>query len=177
MAKIRFVHTHHLSETEYVDIRAGFLGLRSSRRLLRRSATIVLGVACLFWEYTLLFGATILAVALLHLVRPRLLPATAARNYRELKYLHGPVEYGVDDSQLWLKGSDFEIHAGWRHAVSWLERGPWLVLSLQGMPLVLLPVEEMQAQGAYGDILALVQRHAVEFNSPKAVWLANRQLQ
>jgi hypothetical protein len=147
MENFRFEHTCHLSEVSYVNIQAGTLGLRKSRRFLRRALVLGMGVACLFWEYTLLLGIAMLGVAVVHMFVPRFLPATAARNYRQMNYLHGPVTYGVDDRELWLRGMDFECRCGWSLLSIWQERDPWLVLSVTGMPMIVLPIREMRIEG------------------------------
>lgn len=165
---MHFEHTHHLSQAEYVDIQAGLLGLRRSRRTLRRMIFTAIGVACLFWEYTFLLGTVMLVGACFFMIVPRLLPATAARHYREFWYLDGPITYAVDATQASLKGSDFEVRAGWRHLAAWMERDPWLVLRLQGMPMVILPIAQMRAQGVYESVMTLARQHAPEFNSPAA---------
>lgn len=165
---MHFEHTHHLSEAEFVDLHSGFLGYDRSRQSLRRVTIIALGVVCLFWEYTLLFGTVLLVVATIHMFVPRILPATASRNYREFKYLDGPITYAVDGTQVSLKGTDFEVRAAWRHLAAWLERDPWLVLRLQATPMVILPVAQMRAQGVYDDVTALVRQHAPNFDSPEA---------
>ncbi len=82
---MRFEHSHHLSTAEYADIRAACFGFRRSRRALRLSLAIAVSVVCLFWEYTFLLGMVMLVVTSFVVVAPRFLPATAARNYRELR--------------------------------------------------------------------------------------------
>ena len=116
----------------------------------------------------LLLGTVLLVAATLHMFAPRLLPATASRNYRAFRYLDGPITYAVDGTQVSLKGTDFEVRAAWRHLAVWLERDPWLVLRLQATPMVILPVAQMRAQGVYEDVMALVKQHAPKFGSPEA---------
>jgi hypothetical protein len=168
MNPFQFEHTYRLSEAEYTAVHSALLGLRPWRRTFRRLGIALLGIACLFWAYTLLLGVTILALTALFLTIPHFLPGTTARVYREVAYLHDAITYGVSDEAVWLQGSDFSIRAGWRHVTVWLETGPWLVLRLQTMPSIYLPVADLRARGVYDSVMELARTHATQFNNPRS---------
>ena len=163
MTPFRFEHTHQLSQREYVAIWA-LLDQAPSARSTRGGAIVALGFACLFSRYTMLLGVVILGGAAFVAFVPHVWPGIAARNFREFHYLDGPVTYGADEKSVWARTPDFSAKANWRHVSVWRERKGWLILQGSGFPPVLLPIAAMQAQGAYDQVKAMAQEHAVEWN-------------
>jgi hypothetical protein len=162
-----FEHTHQLSEAEYAAIWA--VGdTTPAARSARRWIVVVAGIACLFWSYTMLLGAAILALGALVLFIPRFFPGTAARMFRESRYLDAPVTYGADDGGVWTRTADFSAIAGWRHVSVWRERNGWLILQGTGFSPVLLPIAALKAGNVYERVKSLAQQHAVEWNSAEA---------
>jgi hypothetical protein len=162
MGVFRFEHTYALSESQYVAL-LGLLGSDKGPRWLRRIGILTVGVACLFFAYTVLLRVAILTLAGVALMAPHYLPGTAARVYREMLYLHGPVTYGVDQDRLWVRAAGLSAEAAWRHLATWHERGGWFILRGNGFPMLMFPVDALQAAGVYGHVRALAQRHGVEF--------------
>jgi hypothetical protein len=163
----RFEHTHQLSQPEYVAIWALADPAPPARRA-RRLIVVVAGLACLLWPYTMLLGVAILAVGAIGVIAPHFFPGTAARNFREFRYLDGPVTYGADEESVWARTPDFSAKAAWRHVTVWRERNDWLVLQGNGFPPVLLPIAELKAQNIYERVKSLAQEHAVEWNSSES---------
>jgi len=124
---------------------------------------VAVGIACLFFPYTLLLGVAILALAAIAFVAPYYLPGTASRVYREMFYLHGPVTYGVTQEGLWARAVDLSSELSWRHVTTWYERDGWFILRGNGFPLLMFPVGGLEAAGVYGRVQALAALHAVEF--------------
>ena len=124
---------------------------------------IALGIACLFFPYTLLLGVAILALAAIALVAPHFLPGTASRVYRETLYLYGPVTFGVTEEGLWARAADLSAELSWRHVTMWYERDGWFILRGNGFPLIMFPVDGLEAARVYGHVRALAARHGVEF--------------
>jgi hypothetical protein len=98
---------------------------------------------------------------------PYVFPGTAARTFRELRYLSGPVCYGVDDNSVWVRTPDFLAKVSWHHVTVWRERQGWLDLQGNGFPAVLLPIAGLRAAGVYERVELVAERHAKEFGGAK----------
>ena len=168
-----YEHTHKLSEAEYVGI---WSPLNRSRpwAYARRIVIVVGAVACLFSPYTLLLGVAVLALAGVMLFMPHVIPGTTARMFREVRYLNGPVSYGVNDDSVWVRTSDFLAKVSWHHVTVWREREGWLVLQGKGFPAVLLPIASLRAAEAYEQVKELAERHAQEFGRATTHWATGR---
>jgi hypothetical protein len=136
-------------------------------RLARRLLFLTVGVACLLWSYTFLLGILLLLLLALGIWAPHIIPGTAARFYRESKFLSTPMTYGVSESRLWARGTELSTEAGWRYLGAWRTRGDWLILPCEGIPTVYLPVRALQEAGIYEQVLALVRAHGTEFDRPR----------
>jgi hypothetical protein len=162
-----FEHTYQLTEAEYVAIWA----LNSQRprpRWARRIGASLVGVACLFHPYTMLLGLALLGLMTLVIFMPHIFSGTAARTFRQFRYLDEPVVYGVDANLMWVQTSDFHTRASWRHLTVWREREGWLILQGNGFPAVLLPIATLRARGLYEAVKQKAQQHGVEFGSRAA---------
>ena len=150
-----------MSQAQYVTL----VGLMASgrSRLLRRIVGVAGGVACLFSPYTLLLGVVVLVSIAIASIVPHCLPGTAARTYREMTYLHGPVTYGVDHERLWARAAGLSAEVTWRHLTVWQERGGWLIFRGNGFPLMLFPVDGLTAAGLYDIVRGIAARHCAEF--------------
>ena len=166
MSVFRFEHTHAVSETQYVALLGLLAGGRP--RWLWRIVILAVGVACLFFPYTFLLGVAVLTLAGIALIAPHYLPGTAARAYREMLYLHGPVTYGVDQDGLWVRAAGLSTEVAWRHLTTWHERGGWFILRGSGFPMLIFAVDALQAAGVYAHVRALAERHGVEFKSRRS---------
>lgn len=154
-----------LSQDEFVKI-VGLLPRRS--RPWRVALAVVVGVACLFWTYSLILGIALLAAAAISLFAPYLLPAGAAATYRESPHLHQELTYGVGDQELSVVGADLRCRCGWPNLRVWQERDSWLILSPNGMPQLFLSVRQLKDSGVYDDVLALARKHGTEYDRPVA---------
>jgi hypothetical protein len=163
----RFEHTYRLTQSEYVAIWAK-LDPTPPGSLVRRVIILVAGLAFVSWPYTMLLGVAILVFGAVGALAPHVFPGTAARNFREFRYLDGPVTYGVDQDRVWVRTPDFEATAGWRHVSTWRTRNDWLILQGHGFPPVLLPIAALETEGIYAHVMSLAQQHAVEWNSAAA---------
>ena len=162
----RYQHSHRLSETEHGEL-AALRPKDPGRRWINRLGLFALGIVCLFSPYTLIIGIALLGLGAFVLIMPRYMPLTAARTYRKLRYLHDPLEYGVSQDRIWIRGPDLHAEAAWRHLATWSEKGPWLILSPQSLPRLFLPIAGLKDAGVYEDVLAHARAHAPEFDSPK----------
>lgn len=159
-----FEHTHQLSEAEYVQL----WGMRQAVRWGSQVGLLGVGLALLWWPYTIGLGVVTLVFATAGILLPRILPGTAARTFRQSSYLTEPVTYGASADSVWVKASDFTAEVSWRHVVVWRERGGWLILQGSGFPPVLLPIATLKIEGLYDQVKAQVKKHAVEFGSAEA---------
>lgn len=116
----------------------------------------------------MLLGVALLGLMTLVIFMPHTFPGTAARTFRQFRYLDGPVVYGADANSIWAQTSDFLARASWRHLTVWQEREGWLILQGNGFPAVLLPIATLRAQGLYETVKQKAQQHGVEFGSAAA---------
>ena len=167
MDDFHFEYTFHLSEAEYVALQST-LAHDSGARWGRRVGLGVAGLALLAWPYTLLLGVAILALLTISIVMPRYFPFATAQEYRRSRYLQQPLTYGVSPQRLWVRGGTFAAEAGWDHLAVWQVKDKWLILSVSGLPRILLPLSDLHAAGVYDRVRELARKHAVEFDSPEA---------
>jgi hypothetical protein len=164
MNELRFENNLQLTESEYVAA----WGVVSPRRWsgkVRFVAITALGIACLFTPYTLLLGLILLGLAVLSLFTPIIVPGGARHRYRQLKYLHEALTYGVSDQKLWVKGANIDASVTWSMLYNWREVGDWLVLAPYAIPPVVLSLARLKEEGVYGRVRALAASHAQEFNT------------
>ncbi len=136
---------------------------RKSTRWLRFTIALVVGLFMLFWSYTLLLGVVVLILCFIELVSPALLSKGLHYNFRDFKYLHHPLKYGVSDEHLWVQGRTIDAKASWPLLVTWQIRNDWLILSPSGIPQLYLPIPEMKKSGVYEKVLELAKRNGKEF--------------
>ena len=160
MNELRFENTLQLTESEYVAA----WGTVRIRRKVRFVAFVAVGIACLFTPYTLLLGLLILGLAVLGLFIPIIVPGGARHRFRELKYLHEALTYGVSEQKLWVKGANIDTSVTWSMLYNWREVGDWLVLAPYAIPPVVLSLARLKEEGVYGRVRALAAAHAPEFN-------------
>ena len=153
-----FEHTIEFDEETYRAI-----WQRNSTRWLRFAIALVFGLFMLFWSYTLLLGVLVLILCFIQLVSPRLLSKGLYYNFRDHKYLHDPMRYGVSGEHLWVQGRTIDAKASWSLLATWQIRNDWLILSPSGMPKVYLPVAEMKNSGVYDQIMQLAKKNGKEF--------------
>ncbi len=151
-----------LSQDEFVAI-TGLLKRRN--RPFRLVLLLAVGIACLFWSYTLVLGILLLIFACVALVMPLSIPAGTASTYRASPHLHGELIYRVTDRDLSVTGADFDCQCSWKNLAVWQERDGWVVLSPHGMPRLLLSTQLLRQADVYDSVLELAREHAREFDT------------
>jgi hypothetical protein len=112
-------------------------------------ATLAVGVASLFWSYTVGLGIVLLVVrALAPLASPRV-PVGARSTYRRSPHLSAPMRCGVTSEELWVRGETYRFTSRWSNLAIWRETSEWLVLSPHGMAPVSLRLADLRSAGAY----------------------------
>jgi hypothetical protein len=162
-----FEHTHQVTEAEYVLL-FGLHQPNTAAQWARRLIILAVGLILLLWPYTLALGVVILASAAFAILMPHLAPGTAARTFRQMRYLAQPVTYGVNDHRLWVRGQEFATDIPWHLLTVWRERADWLILQANAFPPVLLPIADLKSSSSYDRIIELAGQHAVKFGSVEA---------
>lgn len=166
MPEFRFENTLQLTESQYLAVWAMMPTGRRSR-IVRFGVLVAIAVAFLLTKYTLLLGLILLALAVLALFVPRLLPVGIRSTFRGHRYLEEALTYGVDDERLWVKGARIDASVPWSMLVSWREKDDWLVLSPSGIPPVYLSLARLKNEGLYGRVRALAASNAPEYKSSR----------
>lgn len=96
---------------------------------------------------------------------PRLLPHTAASNFRKMKYLHQELTYGLSENKLWINGEQIRYELGWEYAEVWDEREGWLRISANHIPNLWFKIGELREAVIYDRVIELCKKHAVKFSS------------
>jgi hypothetical protein len=156
-----------MTSADFVRLNAVPISL-SRRGHLRLAALALCGVAALFWRYTAAIGVLALAIVAFVLTMPRLMRSAMRSRFDESEYLRGPVAYGVSSRGFWLRGESLGAESEWPGLRLWDEREGWLILWGSGMPPVYLPIGELSSAGVYGEVKALAQAHARQFDAAPA---------
>ena len=145
---------------------------RSARGRIILITASILGGAALFSLKTAPLGGIILAITAFAWTAPRWSRWSAKRSYRETKYLHGLLTFGVSDQKLWFRSGTLSSESTWDGLAVWHETNGKLRLSASGMPELNFNVDDLKAAGVYDVIRERLGRYGVEFDSPEA----NRRL-
>jgi hypothetical protein len=111
-------------------------------------AFAVIGIACLFWRYTIALGATILAVTtFLWAMRER--SREIGKRYARLAEPPTVVRIRVTEAGYSIRGDDFFAESAWNRVINGLEMNGYLLIQSWRMPRVYLPIEELKQAGVY----------------------------
>jgi hypothetical protein len=162
MASFSFEHSSRFTEDQYVRL----TNLASKKMsIFKKLILLVIGIICLFWVYSLLFGIFILILAFLSIFMPRTIPGTLANNFRKIESLHDEIVYGVNEKKLWMRSSRMEVIVSWDLIKVWCEIEDYLRLSSDASFVFWYPISRLKELGIYSSIKELCYRNAVEFNS------------
>lgn len=116
----------------------------------------VVGIACLFWRYTIALGAVTLALTTFAwALRER--SQAMRKRFNELQTPPMTVHVVVTDTGYSISGDGFSAQTTSDHLVSGFERHGRLQLQAHQMPRVYLPVEQMHRAGVYERVQAIVE--------------------
>jgi len=160
-----FKHTLLISEDEYVAL---FHGSRKSKPA-RLGVLAAIGILCLFSKWTLLIGILALAVVAF-IVFMEILgwQLTLPQSYRYSVHLHSPVTYTISEKGFSLAGELLAVHSEWQNLKVWRKNGDWLILSPNVLPPLFFKVSDLERAGVFSEVMDLVKKNAVEFNSTEA---------
>ncbi len=165
MESFIFEHIHKFTEKEHVDLMRVFA---KKTRLKRILIGLFIGIACLFWSYTLTVGLIIILIIVLIPVLVRTLPGTAANNYKKIAVLRAENLYGANEKELWLRNSNATVKISWKLVSVWDEQEGWLRISSSTFPTFWFPIHELKKIGVYQNFINLCRANAVKFNSKEA---------
>lgn len=118
-----------------------YVKLLSTNRfsLLRILIGLIIGIAFVFYSYTMLTGIIIILISLIALIAPRLLPGTFEKRYDDLKYLHQPIIYKIYLDKIIITGKNFIVETSWEYLSSWKKMSDWYVFYFVGFPEIYIP--------------------------------------
>ena len=148
-------------DTSY-DTRDARLNLTASRRSARRvtynlifGILAAIGIACLFWRYTIALGVAILGIMAFVWAMRRRGEAFRKRYEASLQQPSQTVHVTLTESGYSLKGDDFFAEAKWSNVFNASERNGFLLMhSWQGARLR-VPIDELQRAGLYERVRAI----------------------
>ena len=162
MEPFTFEHSFKFDENLFVQLNSLFI---RKNRPIRIGLFFVIGVACLFWKYTLIIGIAIIAITALAPFMEKRIPQTSANTFQIMKYLHNELTYGVSEKKLWVKGKEISVEFAWEHAVVWGERGDWLKITGNHTPTIWFKIAQLKNEATYDNIIQLCEKHAVRCNA------------
>jgi hypothetical protein len=168
-----FEHAFRFTEHLYVALNTT---LKRENRPVRLLTVATVGIACLFWSYTLLLGVALLLLMGMAVFLPSLIPGTAANTFRKTAYLKDEMTYGVNEKGLWVKGPRLSAEFNWENVVVWDERAGWLKISASQTPSVWFPIDKLHEAGVYDNVMKLCKKYAVKFNSREAKNMSNQRV-
>lgn len=123
---------------------------------------VSIGIACLFWIYTMSLGIAILALCLLS-IPLFIIAGRASFSYRKYSYLHSPVTFGASEKGLWARGDGFEARCEWKFLDVWDESNGWLVLSPNALPQLYFQVSSLKKARVYDCMMELASASASKY--------------
>ena len=163
MEQFRFENTVQLTEDQYVAIH-GVLPKKPWFKYVRFVALIIIGLVCLLSKYTLIIGLALLAMAVMAVFLPKMIPGGTRSIFRRHKYLQYPLTYGISDQRLWVKGTLIDASVHWTMLVVWREVEGWLVLSPSGIPVLYFSIARLKEEGVHDRVLIMAKAHGQEYN-------------
>jgi hypothetical protein len=147
-------------ETSY-DTRDTRRNLNASRQARRgtydRLLVIVglMGIACLFWRYTIALGAVTLGLTtFVWAMRKR-----SEAHWKQYEHIEEPpqiVHLTVTDSGYSLKGDEFFAETKWPNVFNAIETNGFLLVQSWRGPRVHMPIDQLRQAGVYERIRAIV---------------------
>jgi hypothetical protein len=140
------------------DVRSNLNASGRSRRVTENQLLVIfglMGIACLFWRYTIALGAVTLGLmSFVWIMQKR--SAARRKQYEHLQMPSQVIHVTLTESGYSAKGDDFFAEAKWSNVFNALEtNGFLLVQSWQG-PRMYIPIDELQRAGLYERVRAIV---------------------
>lgn len=162
MNTFTFEHTHKFTEKEYVEL---MRLLSKSNKFLRRAVVLLIGIACLFWVYTFLFGVLLILCIILIPILIRTIPGAAANSYKKMYILRAENLYGVNEKELWMKNNKAFSKISWKLISLWDERTGWLRIVSETNQNFWFPISELKNAGVYQNVIELCKANAKRYDS------------
>jgi hypothetical protein len=157
-------------ETTY-DTRDGQPKLKASRRPRRVTENQLLvifgliGIACLFWRYTIALGAVTLGL-LTFLWTMQQRSKARRKQYGHLREPRRTVHVTLTESGFSLNGDDFFSEAKWSNVFNAIENDGLLLVQSWHGPRLYVPIDELRRAGVYERVRAIVDARSVTAKRP-----------
>lgn len=158
-------------ETSY-DTRDGGPNLKTSgrsRRVTYNRLLVIfglLGIACLFWRYTIALGAATLGLTTFLWAVRRRGEAFRKRYEQHLREPPQIVHVTLTESGYSLKGDDFFSEAKWSNVFNGLETNGFLLVRSWRGPRLYVPIEELRRAGVYERVREIVDARSAATKRP-----------
>jgi hypothetical protein len=147
-------------ETSY-DTRDGRPNLKPARRSKRVTENqlfvtfAVMGVACLFWRYTIALGAVTLGL-LIFLWAMQKRSKARRKQYERLQEPPQIVHMTLTESGYSLRGDDFFAEAKWSGVFNAFETSQYLFVQSWHGPRLYAPIDKLRKAGVYERVREIV---------------------
>jgi nitrogen fixation-related uncharacterized protein len=119
-----------------------------------------MGIACLFWRYTIALGAVTLGLTtFLWSMRQR--SEARQKQYEVLREPSQIVHMTLTESGYSLRGDDFFAEAKWSMVMRAFEANGFLLVQSWRVPRLYVPIEELRRAGVYERVRAIVDARSV----------------
>jgi hypothetical protein len=127
----------------------------------------LLGIACLFWRYTVSLGvATLFVMTFFWTMRER-----SRERRKHFSHLEEPptmLHLLVTDEGYGIRGDDFQAESSWSRVINGFEMNGYLLIQSWRMPRVYLPIAELKERGVYDRVRAIVDARSAEWEAARA---------
>ena len=160
-----FEHIREISEADYGTLQPYSPSGYRVRGYVILASIALIGLVSLFSPYTVAVGVLLLIAAIIGWRWPRMMRSSQRRMYKQYRYLHEPVTYGVSNEGFWLRTTHLDCFSHWPNLAGWREHDDVLDLAASGMMPVYLPVSQLRSAGLYERVMELARRHGTEFGT------------
>jgi hypothetical protein len=150
------------------DGRPELKAIRRSRRVTEDQLFVIfglMGMACLFWRYTIALGAVTLGLTtFLWAIRQR--SGALRTQYAPVQEPSQIVHMTLTESGFSLKGDDFYAEAKWSMVIRAFETNGFLLVQSWRVPRLYVPIDELRRAGVYERVRAIVDARSVTPKRP-----------
>ena len=160
MSHFEYKHSLKLTSDQFAETQSL---LKKETRRIRRLVSLLFGIACLFSPYTIVLGIALLFLLALVVFIPKKAPSINKNRFKEFPHLHKKLTHEVTDSELRIHGKEIDFRCSWPNLRFWQLKNNWLILSPNGMPMLLFNITDLKNKNVYDEILSLAKMHGFEY--------------
>jgi hypothetical protein len=129
---------------------------------------VCLGIAMLFWKYTVALGIFILfSVISLFIVEKviknqKWISDIKWKSRRSKRIFEEPLKYGFNDYGLLINNDKLEVKVSWEYLNHYKIKGNWLRVTVYGIPDFFYNIEELKGSSVYGNFIINLEKYCRE---------------